>query len=206
MDQFHMQNTILPTDILSAIYARRSVRNYTNEIVDSELIEDLLKAAIQAPCAMHEEPCAFVIIQDRLILKELSKEIKEYFKAQAIKDNSISSHALKIINQNHFEVFYNANTLLIICSQFSRKFTDADCWLAAENLMLAACAQGLGSCVIGFAVDVLNTAKWKILLDIPQDAQVIAPIILGIPVGETPHVKRNPLTIYSWKSLALSKT
>ena len=205
MELFDMQNTMLANDVLEAIYSRRSVRNFTNEIVDSDLIEELLKAATQAPCAMHEEPCAFAIIQDMPILKELSKDIKGYFQGQSRIGNAISMHALKIINQNHFEAFYNANTLIVICSQFSGKFTEADCWLAAENLMLAAYAKGLGSCVIGFAVDVLNTDKWKSRLLIPQDAQVIAPIIIGVPAGEAPIVKRNPLTVYSWKSLELSK-
>jgi nitroreductase len=70
--------------------------------------------------------------------------------------------------------------------------------------MLAAHAEGLGSCVIGFAVDALNTSKWKSRLGIPQNAQAIAPIILGKPTGNPPSVSRNPLTIYSWKALALN--
>jgi len=204
MEQIFKQNTSPMTTIMDVIYARRSVRSFTSEVVDADLIEELLKAAIQAPCAMHEEPCAFVIIQDIPTLKELSKDIKAHFQHLALNGNSISSHALKIISQDHFEAFYNANTLVVICSQFSRKFTEADCWLAAENLMLAAQAEGLGSCVIGFAVDMLNTTKWKARLDIPQDAQAIAPIILGKPTGKTHPVSRNPLTIYSWKTLALS--
>lgn len=193
-------------DTLNAIYSRRSVRNFTNEVVDADLIEELLNAAIQAPCAMHEEPCAFVIIQDAPTLKELSRDIKEHYQHQAYTGNSIGAQALKIINQDHFEAFYNANTLVVICSQFSSRFTDADCWLAAENLMLAAQAEGLGSCVIGFAVDTLNTSKWKSRLDIPQDTHAIAPIILGKPTGKSPTVSRKPLRIYSWKTLALSAT
>lgn len=200
-----MQNTITSSDVFNTIYARRSVRNFTTEIVDSELIEDLLKAAVQAPCAMHEEPCAFVVIQDIELLKELSKDIKQHILDDANAGGEFSTHALKIVNQDHFQAFYNANTLVVICSQFSRKFTEADCWLAAENLLLAAQAKGLGGCVIGFAVDTLNTNKWKNLLSIPDDAKAIAPIILGVPAGKTTLITRGPLTIYSWKSLALSQ-
>ena len=204
MEQIYRQNILSTSSVIDAIYARRSIRSFTSEVVDADLIEELLKAAIQAPCAMHEQPCAFVIIQDTPILKELSRDIKEHFQNQAKNGNSIGAHALKIINQDHFEAFYNANTLIVVCSQFSSRFTDADCWLAAENLMLAAHAKGLGSCVIGFAVDALNTSKWKSRLGIPQNAQAIAPIILGKPTGNPPSVSRNPLTIYSWKALALN--
>ena len=200
-----MENTTISNDVFNEIYARRSIRNFASEIVDSELIEELLRAAVQAPCAMHEEPCAFVVIQDSEILKELSKDIKQHILDDANAGGEFSAHALKIVNQDHFQAFYNAKTLVVVCSQFSRKFTEADCWLATENLLLAAQAKGLGSCVIGFAVDTLNTNKWKNILGIPDDAHAVAPVILGKPAGKTPLISRGPLTIYSWKSLALSQ-
>ena len=74
----------------------------------------------------------------------------------------------------------------------------ADCWLAAENLLLAACAQGLGTCVIGFAVSALNTPEWKSELKIPAEMTAIAPMIVGVPAGVTPPVPRKPPEIISW--------
>lgn len=64
----------------------------------------------------------------------------------------------------------------------------ADCWLAAENLLLAAYAQGLGTCVIGFAVSALNTPEWKAELKIPAEMTAVAPMIVGVPAGVTPPV------------------
>jgi nitroreductase len=74
----------------------------------------------------------------------------------------------------------------------------ADCWLAAENLLLAAYAQGLGTCVIGFAVSALNTPEWKAELKIPSEMTAIAPMIVGVPAGVTPPVPRKPPEIISW--------
>lgn len=198
------QNTIAGLSVFDAIYSRRSVRKFTNDQVDPDMIDELLDAAIQAPCAMHEELCAFVVIQDPVILSELSKEIKNQIKLHDVAHSSFSRHATDIVNNEKFEVFYGANTLIIICSQFDRKFTSADCWLAAENLMLAALGKDLGTCVIGFAIDTLNTAQWKRKLNIPADAKVIAPIIVGKPTGTIQTVSRKPPLIYSWKALALS--
>ena len=81
----------------------------------------------------------------------------------------------------------------------SGPFVAADCWLAAENLMLAACARGLGTCVIGFAVSALNTPEWKTELKIPVEMNAIAPIIVGVPVGETALVPRKQPEIVIWK-------
>lgn len=65
--------------------------------------------------------------------------------------------------------------------------------------MLAACANGLGTCPIGLAVTALNTAQWKKELGVPAELTAIAPIIVAVPVGETAPVPRKPPGILSWK-------
>lgn len=82
-----------------------------------------------------------------------------------------------------FCVFYDAGTLIVICAKPMGPFAVADCWLAAENLMLAACAMGLGTCCIGSAVPALNTVDAKAELGIPLDVTAVAPIIVGVPSG-----------------------
>jgi nitroreductase len=76
---------------------------------------------------------------------------------------------------------------------------DADCWLAAENLMLAACALGLGTCCIGSAVTVLNRPDVKSELLILHETKVVVPIVIRIPAGPTPDVPRKAPEILSWK-------
>ena len=110
-----------------------------------------------------------------------------------------SQHMLALVNQPDFHVFYNANTLIVIYGKFQGAFVAADCWLAAENLMLAACAGGLGTCVIGFAISALNTPEWKKELGISAEMTAIAPIILGVPTVETPKTPRKKPEIITWK-------
>ncbi len=52
-----------------------------------------------------------------------------------------------------------------------------DCALAAENLMLAACAAGLGTCWIGFTQSFLNTPEGKKVLDLPAGWVPVASVI-----------------------------
>jgi nitroreductase len=77
-------------------------------------------------------------------------------------------------------------------------FVTADCWLAAENLMLAACALGLGTCCIGSAVPALNGPETKSELGIPSDAEIVAPIIVGVPREAAAEVSRHNPTVVSW--------
>ena len=186
--------------VLDAIYQRRAVRDYTPRAIDRAVIHTLLDAAVQAPTAMHQEPWSFAVIQDKNLLNRLSESAKAMVRSEAQgSDSRHAEHSLELVNQPGFHVFYNAGTLVVIYSKFQGPFVAADCWLAAENLMLAARAKGLGTCVIGFAVSALNTPEWKAELKIPAEMTALAPIIVGVPAGETPPVPRKPPEIVIWK-------
>jgi hypothetical protein len=61
--------------------------------------------------------------------------------------------SLAMLADPAFNLFYDAGTLIVVCRRMAGAFADADCWLAVENLMLAATARGLGSCCIGRCAD-----------------------------------------------------
>ena len=185
---------------IEAIYARCSVRSYDGQMLDRPTVTALLSAAVRAPTAMHQEPWAFVVIQDQETLKRLSEKAKPLF-AQALHRAHFESgaHALDIFESPGFNIFYNASTLIVICGAAAAPFAVADCWLAAENLMLAACAYGLGTCVVGSALAALNLAEVKAELGIPDEFSAIAPIIVGRPSGETPLISRKEPRVLAWK-------
>ena len=186
--------------VMDAILERRSVRSYSPERLGQVTIRTLLDAAVWAPTAVHEEPWAFVIAQDMAALKSLSDRAKTIFAADARRTHpKQAGHLLEILDRPDFNIFYNAGTLIIICGRPKGPFVVADCWLAAENLMLAARSIGLGSCVIGFAVPALNTPEIKAELRIPPECTAIAPIIVGVPSGETPRTTRKEPDILAWK-------
>ena len=183
--------------VMDAIYRRRAVRNYASQPVDADTIRALLDAAVHAPTALHEEPWAFAVIQDRNLLDRLSDSVKETARHEA--QGAQDTHLARLLSHSDFHVFHGAGTLIVLYGKFPGPFVVADCWLAAENLMLAACARGLGTCVIGSAVPALNTPAWKTELQIPAAMTAVAPIIVGVPAGETPPVPRKLPEILAWK-------
>ncbi|WP_412756858.1 nitroreductase family protein [Legionella bozemanae] len=187
-------------DVMDALYNRRAVRNYLPKKVDSEIIHHLLDAAIHAPSALHEESRGFVVIQNKSLLDRISESAKLLTMNEKKQNIDLQEeHVLQVVQQKEFNVFYNARTLIVIYSTFKGKFVSADCWLAAENLMLAALTYGLASCVIGFAVDALNLPEWKKELGIPKKMTAVAPIILGWPSGHTLPSTHKPPLILKWK-------
>jgi len=187
-------------NIFEAILARRTVRSYTPDIPGRKIIQTLLEAAVRAPTAMNEEPWAFVVVQNRQILKHVSDRAKPIFIEEVRHRNAHGvRHSFEHFAKPDFDIFHGANTLIIICAKPVGPFVVADCWLAAENLMLAACDMGLGSCVIGAAVSVLNIRMVKTELGIPDEYTVIAPMVVGVPEEETPPTSRKEPRILSWK-------
>ncbi|MFT4060068.1 MAG: nitroreductase family protein [Legionella sp.] len=187
-------------DVMDAIYNRRAVRNYLSKKVDSAIIRQLLDIAVHAPTALHEESRAFVVIQNKSLLDRISESAKQLTINDQKKSKDLQEeHVLQIVQQKEFNVFYNARTLIIIYSTFKGKFVSADCWLAAENLMLSALTYGLSSCVIGFAVPALNLPEWKEELEIPKKMTAVAPIIIGWPSSKTLPTEHKPPVILTWR-------
>jgi nitroreductase len=105
---------------------------------------------------------------------------------------------LEALSRPDFNVFYDAGTLILICARPVSRFVSADCWLAAENLMLAACGMGLGTCLVGGAIAALNMPDVKAELAIPAGVELIAPIIVGVPRGTVAPTSRRSPEILSW--------
>jgi nitroreductase len=196
-----------PVGILETIHARRSVRDYTPKRIDEATIRTLLDAAVQAPTAVHEEPWAFVVVQDAAVLRRISDRAKPLWIVQAAKGerpprtdaprDTLSRAASRFADPG-FNIFYNAGTLIVIAARPLGPFVAADCWLAAENVMLAARGIGLGTCCIGLALPALNASDTKAELGIPAEVTAVAAIIVGEPAAVPPPVPRKPPQILSW--------
>ena len=148
-------------DVFEAIKGRRSVRQYTDEPIPTDVLEKLLDAARWAPTASNQQRWRFVAVT--------SPEKKELFRqfAPGIFDMPAAFILLCI------ERASDANEL-------AEKTYLADCSVAAQNIMLAAYALGIGTCV---AISYAKVAIAEIL-DIPEDVDPLMVITLGYPAED----------------------
>lgn len=184
-------------NLLEAIYGRRSVRSYSSRSVDEGTVRSLLLAAVQAPSAMNAQPWIFAVIQDAAQLKRYSDRSKAMLLAGKALGAKISRYADQLLTEE-YDIFYDAGTLVVIGVRERGPFSEADGWLAAANLMLAAYELGLGSCPIGFARPLLNTPEVMQELRIPAEGLAIAPILLGYPSEAASSVARHEPVVASW--------
>ena len=174
-----------------AIVGRRSVRSYARAPVDQDLIARLIDAATHAPSAMNEQPWSFTVVRDQKVLDRISAQAKVHMLERLVADphgERLRAHLLA----PEFHIFYHAPVLIVICATNPGAWVVEDCALAAENLMLAAYAAGLGSCWVGFAQSYLQTPQGKAVLGLPDSWVPAAPIIVGHSAALAAPVPRNP--------------
>ncbi len=179
-------------DLFDAIKLRRATRGYSPKPVDKAAVHALLDAAIHAPSANNLQPWSFVVIQDRALLREISEEAKDAL----AHDPHWKSHLP--LTDPAFDIFYGAGTLVVICSKREGFCPVGDCYLAGENLMLAATAAGLATCPIGLARDVLQSPAMKKRLAVPPEEQPVLPIAVGYPAVSMPKTERARPKVHRW--------
>ncbi len=153
--------------VVENILARRSVRNYTGEQVSREQLETLMKCAVNAPSAMNRQPWEVRVVQDEEILGKI----------RAINERTI----------------YNAPTVIFIAKDNTNRFSDFDCGLLTQNILLAAESMDLGTVVVGSVVSTLEDPAEKEVVEslgLPENYEVIVGICLGHK-AERPDAKER---------------
>jgi nitroreductase len=157
-------------ETMKAILSRRSIRRYTEEPVSGDMIEDLLKAAMNAPSAGDEQPWHFIVIDRRPMLDKLA-DIHPY---------------AKMLKQ--------APAAVIVCGDENmQKFKDfwvQDCSAASENMLLAAHALGLGAVWLGVFPAEKMVREIRELLNIPPNIIPFSIISVGHPAEEKESKER----------------
>lgn len=157
-------------EAIEALLTRRSVRRFTDELVQDEDVTLLLRAAMQAPSAGNAQPWHFVAITDRSTLGVIP-----------------SFHPFA-------QMAAEAPLAILVCAdQGLEKYSSRwplDCAAAAENMLLAAHARGLGAVWVGVYPEEQRMNAFRQLLNIPEEILPVALIVVGHPLETRPPVNR----------------
>ena len=187
--------------------SRRSCRNYTDKKIERELLEDLVRIGTTAPSATNSQLWTFTILATRPEVLSLGTEIARFFqKLNSMAEKSwirfflraFSSKDLELYYRRYYKtvreglrlwdcdrvdtLFHGATGAIIVGGKKSASSPREDGLLASQNILLAAHSVGLGSCMIGFAVEAIcRDKKIRQMLEIPDDESVYSVIALGYP-------------------------
>lgn len=155
--------------MLEAVRNRRSIRRYRDKTIDAATLRALQEAALRAPTSRNLQPCSFVFVTDRELLRELSH-------AKPTFAEWIGSAALGVV----------------VCADASV----SDCWvedasIAAATIQLVAADLELGSCWIQIRARQHRDGRpaeehIRDVLDLPDELSVLCMLSIGYPAEKKP--------------------
>lgn len=195
--------------VIENIRTRRSIRDFQPRPIPREVIEKIVEAGAFAPSALNVQPWKFIIVEDKKIIDELSKtaiaKIRKLFKfiplfklfVRDLRDKRFVNALEKTAKSPSDTVFYNAPLLIMIANDTRYSDSEQDCRLAAQNMMLAAHALGIGSCFIGRA----QVIPKKLLVErfnLPSGYDIKVHLIFGYPEGVPRSLPPRKKDIVIW--------
>lgn len=144
-------------EFIQTLFARRSIRKYTDEPVSESDIRTLLEAAMAAPSAANLTPWHFIVVTDRNVLDQLSDALP------------------------YGKMLFEAPLCIAVCgdTDMSPDYWSQDCSAATENLLLAANALGLGAVWLGVYPRHERVTQVREILRIPDTAIPLNIVSLG---------------------------
>lgn len=159
LEPVHENHVSLNNDIFSVIQQRRSVRFWKKKTVEREKIEKLITAATYAPSSCNRMPWRFFVVEN-----DLNNLAEGDSTNQSILEKAPIKIYVGIDERLYPEVYAPA----------------LDAGFASQNIVLAAHALGLGSCVM-YQCESVNQETLKTELHIPDYFRIYCVVLLGYP-------------------------
>ena len=164
-------------DIFETIRTRRSVRRFSDKPVEEDKLQSMLEAARQAPSWANLQCWRFIIVKDPSVKEKISETsyVESFFAPKGYKANPAKKGLAE------------APVIIVACADpsqsgaiWGQSYYMTDIGIAAQNLMLAARALGLGTVFVG----VFDEEKIRSMLAIPPNIRVIGLFPVGYPLEE----------------------
>ena len=184
-------------ELLELMKHRRAIRRFEPKQIEEEALRQILEAGLYAPSAGGRQSVIFAVCQDQEVNQQLGKIKRANSRPRmASGENYVSREQPSIADDPKLtNAFYDAPTVITMFAPKNFLFSAEDCAVAAENMMLAADALGIGSCYIGqgwtafadpYGQEILK--KW----DIRTDYYAVMQLLLGYPREGDNHPTPKP--------------
>ena len=195
-------------ELYEAIYKRRIIRDFKNQIIPEDILEKIINAGLQAPTHDHLRNWEFVIIRDKKdkekVLQFIKKGVEPQLEIlkQTLVEGTPQQKMYAIAMPRQYSMLYNASHIILPFfksnsgvmhpSSVSSLNPITSIWCVIENIFLAATAEGLGcSMRIPVGEEGLNVAK---TVNAPDNYLMPCYIGIGYPADETPAVQQVEYT------------
>ncbi len=184
-------------DIFETMLHRRSIRRFEPKQIEEAALQQILQAGLYAPSAGGRQGVIFVVCQDQDVNEHLGKIKRANSHPRMATETSFVSREQPSIadDPKQKNAFYDAPTVITMFAPKNFLFSVDDCAVAAENMILAADALGVGSCYIGQGWTAFADPYGQKILQqwhIPTDHYAVMQLLLGYPREGDRHPAAKP--------------
>ena len=174
---------MIRNEVIDSILNRRSIREFTDELVKREELETIVEAGKYAASGGGRQPGLMVVTQNPELISKLEKLNAKYTKNPKGRP------------------FYGANTLIMVFADSNSSTWMQDGSLVLGNLMEAAHAIGVGSCWINRCFEMFEDEEGielKKQWGIGESFKGVGNCILGYIAGDypVPKARKDDFVIY----------
>ncbi len=181
-------------ELIDIIRNRRSIRKYTNQKVDREILSTIAEAGLFAPNAGGRQGTKIVMLDDAELIEKIgvvnaSCENRNW-------NAGVSSDQPSIIDDKNIKSgFYGAQALAMVCIKRSSKAAVnaiGTAFVCAENMVLEAFGLGVSSVIVGRAEATFDRPEMTGMLDklgLDPEYMPIVFVCLGYIDGPYPKIK-----------------
>lgn len=185
-------------DVLETILHRRAIRRFdTARQIDEDALQKILQAGLYGPSAGGRQGPLLVVCQDAEVNARLGRIKRANSRPRMAEgENYVSKDQPSIADDPTLtNAFYDAPTVITLFGPKNFLFAAEDCACAAENMMLAADALGIGSCYIGQGWPAFADPYGQKILrqwGIPAGYYAVMQLLLGYPRPGDRHPEPKP--------------
>ncbi|MDR0324934.1 MAG: nitroreductase family protein [Oscillospiraceae bacterium] len=180
-------------DIVKMMTERRTIRRFRPEQISEKELNAILEAGLHAPNGGGGQSAIIVACQNIELNNELGRISRNVENITGAKMGRVSSEQPSIVDdENIINGFYDAPTVLTIFAQKDNYNQTGDCFVAAENMIIAAWSLGIGSCIVGRSAKTFATERGKevqAVWGLHDEYEARLHVALGYPEGNTPSYK-----------------
>ena len=189
---------MLLMDFDEVVVKRRSIRKFKENPVPEKIIHKVLEAGRWAPSAGNSQPWRFIVVTDFEVKKRIATTFTEFSRRAWSKFSPERARYLAAQGGSWDKSgMAKIPVLTAVCYKTVREIREelvlGSVWAAIENMLLAATAEGLGSCIYTF-YNVEEENSLKELLGVPDGFRVAAMIQLGYAAVDPPTPSRKILS------------
>ena len=186
--------------LLEGINRLRSIREFKPDPIPREILTRILEAATKAASGSNTQPWEFIVVEDPKVKARLKGPMLETWMKRLAASN-MSSQMRKVYD-DATEMLRNTEQVpaIIYCcfdrdrSSKSEEVQYASILPSVQNLMLAAHALGLGTCLtVHGSTSTRGEPEVKKILGVPDHVKIACLVYLGYPTRKYGPPRRKPL-------------